>query len=262
MKNGKRVLNAVQPSEKVYQSYRLEVRNSGGHSSRPVKENAIYRLADGLRKLAGHEFPVRLNPVTTEYFKRAAAFSTGQTAADMRALANNPRDRAAAARLSKSPHENALLRTTCVATLLEAGHAENALPQTARAVVNCRILPGDSPAEVRATLVRVLDDSRISLIALADAVASPPSTLHPEIIDVIERVTQRMWPGVAVIPIMSTGATDGLYLRNAGIPTYGVSGFFEEESDTRAHGRDERLGVRQFYEGREFLYRLVKAFSS
>jgi acetylornithine deacetylase/succinyl-diaminopimelate desuccinylase-like protein len=261
MKNGRYVLNAVQPSEKTYQSFRLEVRNSGGHSSRPVKDNAIYRLAEGLAKLAKHQFPFRVDEVTAEYYKRAAVLYTGQTASDMRAVAKSPPDRGAAARLSKSPHDNAMLRTTCVATRLEAGHAENALPQTARAIVNCRILPGDSPAEVRSTLMRVLDDPKISVSAVGEPVSSKPSPLNPDIMGAVGRITDEMWPGVPVIPVMSTGATDGLYLRNAGIPVYGVSGFFEDVDDTRAHGRDERLGVKQFYEGREFLYRLVKALS-
>jgi acetylornithine deacetylase/succinyl-diaminopimelate desuccinylase-like protein len=256
------VLNAIQPSEKIYQSFRLEVRNSGGHSSRPVKENAIYRLAEGLTRLSKYQFPARLNEVTIEYYKRMAALSSGQIAADMRAVGKNPPDRGAVSRLSQSPYHNAMLRTTCVATLVEAGHAENALPQTARAVVNCRILPGESPAEVRATLVRVLDDAKITVSALADATKSDPSPLKPEIMGAMERITSEMWPGVPVVPVMSTGATDGLFLRNAGIPTYGVSGFFEDVDDTRAHGRDERMGVKQFYEGREFLYRLVKALSS
>jgi acetylornithine deacetylase/succinyl-diaminopimelate desuccinylase-like protein len=262
MRNGRYLLNAVQPSEKVYQSFRLEVRNAGGHSSRPVKDNAIYHLAEGLARLSKYQFPVRMNEVTTEYYKRMAALQAGQTAADMRAVVKNPPDRAAVGRLSASPYDNALLRTTCVATRLEGGHADNALPQTARAVVNCRMVPGDSASEVRSALIRVLDDSKISVTSIADAVPSEPSPLKPEIIGAVERITTQMWPGLPVIPVMSTGATDGLYLRNAGIPTYGVSGFFEDIDDTRAHGRDERLGVKQFYEGREFLYRLVKALSS
>jgi acetylornithine deacetylase/succinyl-diaminopimelate desuccinylase-like protein len=262
MKGGRYVLNTLQPSEKIYQSYRLEVRNAGGHSSRPVKDNAIYRLSEGLTRLSKYRFPVRLNEVTTEYYKRMASLYTGQTAADMRTLAANPSNRGVAARLTESPYHNAMLRTTCVATMLEAGHAENALPQTARATVNCRILPGESAAEVRSTLVRVLDDPKIAVSALAAAISSEPSPLKPEILRSIERITLEMWPGVPVVPVMSTGATDGLYLRNAGIPTYGVSGFFEDVDDTRAHGRDERMGVKQFYEGREFLYRLVKALSS
>ena len=261
MKDGKYMLNAVQSSEKVYQSFRLEVRNPGGHSSRPAKDNAIYRLADGLIRLSKYQFPVKLNEVTSEYYRRMAMLSTGQTAADMKAVAKNPPDRGAAERLSKSSYDNALLRTTCVATRLEAGHADNALPQTARAIVNCRILPGESPAEVRSTLLRVLDDAKITVSAIDKANPSEPSPLNPEIFRTIERISSEMWPGVPVVPSMSTGATDGLFMRNAGIPTYGVSGFFEDVEDTRAHGRDERVGVKQFYEGREFLYRLVKGLS-
>jgi acetylornithine deacetylase/succinyl-diaminopimelate desuccinylase-like protein len=262
LKDGKYFLNAVQPSEKVYQSFRLEVRNAGGHSSRPVKDNAIYRLADGLAKLSKFQFPAQLNEVTMEYYKRMAALYSGQVSSDMRAVARTTPDRAAAARLSKSPYDNAMLRTTCVPTLLDAGHAENALPQTARAVVNCRINPGESAAEVRATLIRVLDDPKISVASIGSATPSAPSRLRPDLMTALERITNQMWPGVPVVPVMSTGATDGAYLRIAGIPTYGVSGFFEDVDDTRAHGRDERLGVKQFYEGREFLYRLVKALSS
>jgi acetylornithine deacetylase/succinyl-diaminopimelate desuccinylase-like protein len=262
IRDGHYLLNAVQLSEKVYQSYRLEVRNVGGHSSRPTKDNAIYRLAEGLTRLSKYEFPARMNTTTIEYFKQMSQFYTGQVASDMRAVARMSPDRAVVDRLSKSPIENALFRTTCVATRLEGGHADNALPQMARAVVNCRILPGESPAEVRSTLIRVVADDRISITPIDEAVASAPSSLRPEVTGAIGRITAQMWPGVPVIPVMSTGATDGLYLRNAAIPTYGVSGFFEDVNDTRAHGRDERIGVKQFYEGREFLYRLVKALSS
>jgi acetylornithine deacetylase/succinyl-diaminopimelate desuccinylase-like protein len=175
----------------------------------------------------------------------------------MRSVGKNPPDRGAAARLSKSPYDNALLRTTCVATRLEAGHAENALPQTARAIVNCRIIPGESAAEVRSTLVRVLDDSKISVSALSEAIASKPSPLKPEIMGAIERITTQLWPGVPVIPVMSTGATDGLYLRNAGIPTYGIPPF---RGCRYARPRPRCRGSNG--EGREFLYRLVKALSS
>ena len=262
MKEGTYLLNAIQASEKVYQSFRLEVHSPGGHSSRPLNDNAIYHLAEGLTRLSKFQFPAHMTDATAEYYKRMALLTSGQTANDMRAVSKNPLDHAALSRLSKSTHDNALLRTTCVATRLEGGHADNALPQLARAVVNCRILPGESPSEVRSTLIRVLADSKISVTAMEDAVASAPSPLTPEVMSAVERATNLMWPGVPVIPVMSTGATDGLYLRNAGIPTYGVSGFFQEVDDTRAHGRDERLGVKQFYEGREFLYRLVKALSS
>ena len=262
IKNGRYLLNAVQLSEKVYQSFRLEVRNAGGHSSRPVKDNAIYHLSEGLARLSKFEFPAHVNEVTIAYYQRMASLYAGQVSADMRAVAKSPPDHAAVTRLSKSPQHNALLRTTCVATRLEAGHADNALPQTARAIVNCRILPGESPAEVRSTLIRILADSKIVVSAIEDPVPSEPSPLRPDVLGAVERITTQMWPGVPVIPVMSTGATDGLFLRNAGIPTYGVSGFFEDVDDTRAHGRDERLGVKQFYEGREFLYRLVKVVSS
>ena len=262
IKDGKYLLNSVQPSEKVYQSYRLEVRNPGGHSSRPVKDNAIYHLAQGLTRLSKYQFPVEVNDVTIGYFQKMSLIETGQTAADMKAVGKSRPDKAAVARLSTLPYENALLRTTCVATRLEAGQADNALPETASAIVNCRLFPGDVPEEVRSTLVRVLDDPAISVMPLSEANRSDASPLRPDVMGAVEKITNEMWPGVLVIPVMSTGATDGLFLRNAGIPTYGISGFFQDLSDMRAHGRDERIGVRQFYEGREFLYRVVKALSS
>lgn len=259
IKNGKYVLNAVQASEKVFQTYVLEVKNPGGHSSRPTKENAIYRLAEGLAKLGKHDFPVTLNEVTTTYYERMAALESGQRAADMKAVIRRPPPSAVVSRLAVSPYDNAQLRTTCVATMLTGGHAENALPQTARATVNCRVLPGESITEVQAALVRVLGDEKISVTPLAPAKPSDPSPLRPEVMGPIEKITNDMWPGIPVVPVMSTGATDGLYLRNAGIPTYGVSGIFSDVDDSRAHGKDERLGVKQFYEGLEFLYRLTKA---
>jgi acetylornithine deacetylase/succinyl-diaminopimelate desuccinylase-like protein len=259
LKGGRHLLNEVQASEKVYQDFTLEVTNPGGHSSLPVKENAIYRLAQGLARLGQFQFPVKLNEVTRTFFSRMAAFEKGQTAADMKAVSGAAADPSSAARLSDaSPIYNSMLRTTCVATMLEGGHARNALPQTARANVNCRILPGEDPAAVRATLARVLADDRISVTAVGQARPSEPSPLRREIVDPIEELTGAMWPGVPVVPSMSTGATDGLYLRNAGIPTYGVSGLFEDVDDVRAHGRDERIGVKEFHEGREFLYKLVK----
>ncbi|HEV7502211.1 MAG TPA: M20/M25/M40 family metallo-hydrolase, partial [Vicinamibacteria bacterium] len=262
IKDGHYVANGIQASEKVFQSFRLEVTNPGGHSSLPRKDNAIYRLAAGLGRLAAYDFPVQLGEVTRAYFDRMATLTTGPEAADMKAALRTPPDTDAVARLSQKPFENALMRTTCVATRLEGGHAENALPQMARAIVNCRILPGEPAAEVQATLVRVLADDGISVTALAPAKPSPPSPLQPDIMGPVEDVTREMWPGVPLLPIMSTGATDSLYLRQAGIRAYGVSGIFGDVDDNRAHGRDERVGVRQLYEGREFLYRLVKRLSS
>ena len=252
----------VQASEKVYLSFQLEVTNAGGHSSQPGPDNAINTLAAGLVRLAGHAWPVQLNDVTRAFFERSAAIESGPRADDMRTIAENPADSAAAARLSESPHLNALLRTTCVATMLEAGHAENALPQSARATVNCRILPGESPDEVEATLVSVLADPGIQVSRMGEPTASPPSPLTDEVLGTVERLTEELWPGVPVVPTMSTGATDGLYVRNAGIPVYGVGAIFEDTEDNRAHGRDERVAVDRFYEALEYWYRMVKELSS
>jgi acetylornithine deacetylase/succinyl-diaminopimelate desuccinylase-like protein len=262
IKSGTRVLNSVQASEKVYQSYRLEVHSVGGHSARPTKENTIYELAAGLLRLSKYEFPVRLNEVTEAYFQRMSSLTYGQVADDLRAVTRKPPDAKAIARLSASPYYNALLHTTCVATRLEGGHADNALAQTAAAVVNCRIQPGDAPREIEATLVRILNDPKITVTPLDEASPSSPSPLRPDVLIPIEKITSQMWPGIPVVPVMSTGATDGIYLRNAGIPTYGVSGVFSDVDDSRSHGKDERIGIKEFYEGREFLYRLIKAYSS
>jgi acetylornithine deacetylase/succinyl-diaminopimelate desuccinylase-like protein len=262
IKDGLRLANTVQASEKVYESFWLEVKDRGGHSSLPTAENAIYRLSTGLSRLAAFHFPARLNEVTRAFFSRQSAIATGPEAADMKAILADPPDPQAISRLSERPYFNALLRTTCIPTRLEAGHADNALPQTARALVNCRMLPDETPSEVEQTLVRVLADEKITLMPLAPPRPSPPSPLAPEVLGPIERITEALWPGVPVMPVMSTGATDGLHLRRAGIPTYGVDGLFEDISDVRAHGKDERLKASSFYEGQEFLYRLVKSLSS
>ncbi len=258
-----KLFNGVQASEKVYQSFMLEAKNKGGHSSLPVKDNAIYHLTGGIERLARFDFPVNLNEVTREYFKRMAALESGQTAADMRAVAaGTTPDPAAVARLSESPYNNALLRTTCVATRLEAGHADNALPQTARATVNCRILPQESAQDVERTLAGVLANDQIKITYIKTPKPSPPSPLTPEVMRPIESLTETMWRGVPVVPLMGTGATDSLYFRQAGIPVYGVSGIFSDIDDNRAHGRDERMGVQALYDGQDFLYRLVKAYAS
>jgi acetylornithine deacetylase/succinyl-diaminopimelate desuccinylase-like protein len=258
IKSGKRLLNGFQAAEKVYVSYAVEARNRGGHSSQPRKDNAIYSLAEALVRISRFEFPVRLNPITREFFTRMGSKTDGETAADMRAVAASTPDPAAAERLSRSPYWNALLRTTCVATQLQGGHAENALPQSARAVVNCRMLPDDSSANVEETLRRVAGDTGVSISEIEPAKASPPSPLDTGVFEAVERVTESMWPGVPAVPLMSTGATDALYLRRAGIPTYGVSGIFSDVDDNREHGRDERVGVKDYYQGEEFLYSLVK----
>jgi acetylornithine deacetylase/succinyl-diaminopimelate desuccinylase-like protein len=262
LKDGRPLRATVQTSEKVYQSYRLEVTHPGGHSALPTRDNAIYRLADGLARMARFEFPLALDDTTRAFFARQAASEQGQVAEDMRAVAARPPDAAAAQRLSATPVYNAQLRTTCVATRLDAGHADNALPQAARATVNCRILPGQPADAVRQTLVRVLDDAQIAVTPLAPAVESPPSPLDERVMRPIERLVAEFWPGIPVIPVMSAGATDARYLRNAGIATYGHSGLALDLIDVRAHGKDERVPVRSFFDGCEYLYRLVKALSS
>jgi acetylornithine deacetylase/succinyl-diaminopimelate desuccinylase-like protein len=263
MRKGKYVTNEVQASEKVYQDFTLEVTNSGGHSSLPIKDNAIYHLAQGLARLSAFEFPVELNEVTRAYFRQSAAVeSDPKVAADMRAVAQDRPDPAAAARLSAQlPYWNSMMRTTCVATLLQGGHAHNALPQLATANVNCRILPGQAPAAVKDTLVSVLADPKIKVSFLDEAHPSKPSPLRPDVMTLVESLTKDMYPTAVVVPVMSTGATDGLYMRNGEIPTYGIDGTFGDIDDVRAHGRDERLGVKQFYEGLEFQYRLIKGLA-
>ncbi len=262
IKNGRRVLRAVQVSEKVYLEFRLEVKSAGRHSSLPTKDNAIYRLSAALARLAKFEFPARLDEVVRTYFERMSRIEKGRLAADLREVARNPAAVAAISRLAESPYFNAMMRATCVATQIEGGHAPNALPQIARATVNCRLLPGQSPAEARRTLIGVLADEKITVSLAADTLPSPPSPLIPEVMRAIEKTTARLWPGVPVVPVMETGFTDGLFLRRAGIPTYGVSGVFIDIDDVRAHGRDERIGVKEFYDGAEYLYQLIKTLSS
>ncbi len=263
MRKGKYLTNEVQAAEKVYQDVRLEMKNSGGHSSLPVKDNAIYRLSTALARLSAFECPVQLNEITRAYFTRAApAQLDAQTRADMLAVAKEPADADAAKRLSaQSAYFNAMLRTTCVATQLAAGHAPNALPQIATANVNCRILPGAPVATVIAQLTKVLADPAIEVSLVDEATPSKPAVLRDDVMTAIETIVKSMFPGVPVVPVMSTGATDGLRLRNAGIPTFGVDGMFDDIDDVRAHGRDERVGVRQFNEDLEFQYRLITALS-
>lgn len=262
LKSGKRLLNELQTSEKVYLSFSLEVENHGGHSSLPEKDNAIYRLAEALVRLSKFDFPLKLNETTRSYFASMSRIETGQTARDMAVLAAIPPDPEAAARLSSLPYYNAMMRSTCVATQLQAGHAENALPQRARAVVNCRLLPQDAPADVLQTLTRIVADDQIKITPLQKPRPAPLSPLRPDLTAAVERITGELWPGVPVVPIMSTGATDGLETRNAGIPTYGVSGLFDDIDDVRAHGKDERMGVREFFDGLEFMYRLVTSLAA
>jgi acetylornithine deacetylase/succinyl-diaminopimelate desuccinylase-like protein len=258
MEKGRRLRNPVQTSEKIYATYLLEVTGKGGHSSLPPQDNAIYTLAAGLSRLAAFDFPVRLNPATRSFFSRLSEQDTGQVARDLKAVSNERPDSAAARRLTSVPLYNSSMRTTCVATMLNAGHAENALPQRAQATVQCRLLPDESPEQTRATLVRVLADSLIKVTLPAPADPSPPSPPSAEVMSAVESVTGAMWPGVIVLPVMDPWTTDGRHFRAAGTAVYGVSGIFYDISDVRAHGKDERISVQSFYEGVEFSYRLMK----
>jgi acetylornithine deacetylase/succinyl-diaminopimelate desuccinylase-like protein len=263
LKNGKPIRNSIQTSEKVSLSYQLEVKNRGGHSSLPTRDNAIYHLAEGLVRLSKFTFPFKLNETTRAYFERIAQFEGDQMAADIRSVISGHPDPASMSlvRLSVNPAYNAQLRTTCVATMLEGGHAYNALPQVARATVNCRIMPGEPVDEVKATLVRVLADDQISVAQIDEPVLSAPSALHQEIMGAVEKVSDEFWPGTPIVPTMSAGATDGSYLRNAGIPTYGHSGLASDVDDVRVHGKDERVLVKSYFDGQDYLYRLVKVLS-
>jgi acetylornithine deacetylase/succinyl-diaminopimelate desuccinylase-like protein len=267
---GKPLVVSLVATEKLYADFQLTVTNPGGHSSRPVPDNAIYRLADGLVRVARYQFPFELNAVTRGYFERTAGVESGQKAADMRSILKSPPDAEAIARLSADPLWNATMRTTCVATRLDAGHANNALPQMARANVNCRILPGHSREEVRQTLIQVLADPKIEVgyVTISGRVLDinarqlPPDLLRPDVMETLDRVAAEMWPGAPVVPTMSTGGSDGIYTRAAGMPTYGVSGLAIDTDDLRAHGRDERLGVESYYRGVEFYYRYLQALTS
>lgn len=249
----------VQTSEKVYQSFRLQLSNPGGHSSLPRADNAIYEMAAALVRLAAFRFPIQTNAETRLFFERFAEFEPPEKAADMRALAAPEPDLEAAERVAaSSPHYNSILRTTCVATQLQAGHAENALPRNVTAIVNCRIFPGQPSGEVEAELRRVLGDEKISIEPVAASTPSPPTALSPEMLAILEELVDGMWPGTPVVPEMSGGATDGLFVRNGGIPVLGIAGWFLKDDEVRAHGLDERIGVREFQEGVELWYRMLK----
>ena len=258
--DGKRIANDLQVSEKYVLNLRLEVRNKGGHSSLPVEDNAIYRLAGALDRISRFGFPLKTNEVTAAYFQQMAKTETGALKADLEKVAAGSRE--AMQRVARgSVSWNATLRTTCIATVLEGGHAMNALPQLAAATVNCRVLPEDGVDYVRDAIRRVVADTQVAVTVLGQPVVGPTSPLRPDVVQAVTNVTQQLWPGVLTIPIMVMGGTDGRSLRVAGIPTYGVQGFFFDRDDIRFHGRDERMRVRSFYEGHAFLYDLVKRLS-
>jgi acetylornithine deacetylase/succinyl-diaminopimelate desuccinylase-like protein len=260
---GKPVTLQIQAGEKVYQDFTLETTNGGGHSSRPTRENAIYHLAAGLSRLAAWKFPIALNPVTRAYFEAQAKLRPA-AAADIRAVLKEPPDEAAAARIwADNAGWNSTLRTTCVATMVNAGHAPNALPQRAQANVNCRILPGVSLDSVRATLVKVLADSTIAVTPVGvPSPTSPPPPLTAQIMDPIRKLGDQLWPGATIVATMSTGATDGRFLNAAGTPTYGLSGMFHDKEGSRAHGLNERIRVKSLLDGRDFLYEIVKVYAN
>lgn len=267
--HGRAVVADVEATEKVYADYQITAVNPGGHSSRPRPDNAIYELTAALNKLAAYSFPFEMNDVTRTYFRNLAKEETGQTAADMRAILATPPDMAAAARLSVEPSFYSNFRTTCVATRLSGGHANNALPQTAQANVNCRIFPGHSPEEIRQQLVAVFNDSKLSVKYVSDTgvvsdVASDRKAMVPPppikaVFDPLTRITQAIWPGVPVTPVMENGATDSIYFAQAGIPCYGYSAIALERDDDRAHGQDERLPVDSYWKSLDFFYSFAKA---
>jgi acetylornithine deacetylase/succinyl-diaminopimelate desuccinylase-like protein len=271
MEHGKPLSVNVEATEKLYGDYQLSATNPGGHSSLPVPDNAIYHIADALTRLQAYTFPFELNPVTRAYFERMSTMETGPVAADMKKILLKPPSAAAVADLSTTAKYNATVRTTCVATRLAAGVANNALPQSASANVNCRILPGHSREEVRQQLIKVFKDPKVTVRYVSDAggvsvtapttTGGPPTELRPEVMQPLEKVVAAMWPGTPVIPVMETGASDGKYTSEAGMPTYGINGIGIDINDVRAHGKDERVGVDSYYRGVAFYYQYVKMLS-
>jgi len=259
-KNGKHYYIGVETSEKLYATYELETTNKGGHSSLPRADNAIYQLTAGLQKLAAYRFPLHLTDTTRRYFGQIAQLHEGDQRADMLAVAG-PTPEAAAARLSQDPVENALLRTTCVATMLRAGEGESALPSRARATVQCRLIPGETPEQTKAVLEQVVGDPGIHVTIDEPIDPSPETALTADVLARYQRAADSMWPNSLIIPDMSPGASDSVYARSAGVPSYCSGAIFFDIDDSRAHGRDERVGMHEFYEGGEYVYRLLKVMA-
>lgn len=272
MDHGKPIALVVDATEKLYSDYQLVTTNPGGHSSLPRPDNAIYELSHALVNLEHYKFPFELNSVTRAYYEHLAAVEKGQRAEDIKAMLRTPPDNAAIDRVSQDPIDNSRIHTTCVATRLSGGHANNALPGRAEAVVNCRILPGHSKQEVRDELVKVFADPKVEIRFITNAgevldnipdqrsFAPPPP--RPDVFNSIKAVAAKMWPGIPVFPTMATGASDGVYTMAVGLPTYGVSGVEMERDDHREHGRDERVPAEAFYKGVDFYYRFMKTLTS
>ncbi|HEX4651422.1 MAG TPA: M20/M25/M40 family metallo-hydrolase, partial [Granulicella sp.] len=268
----KPVVMTVEATEKLYGDFEISSQNPGGHSSLPTPDNAIYQLTDALSRLEHYQFPAELNAVTRAYFTKMATLETGPLAADMRAILNTPPDPAALARLSAIPRYNAVLRTTCVATMLSAGQAPNALPQFAQSNVNCRILPGHTQEETRQQLIQILADPALTVQYKDDAgnlhptgtarVSPAPPPLRPDIFDPLNKVVGAMYPGLPILPEMEAGASDSVYTIAAGIPSYGISGVAIDTDDDRMHGRDERLRVTSYDRGVDFYYRFLEALGA
>ncbi|WP_420127401.1 M20/M25/M40 family metallo-hydrolase [Longimicrobium sp.] len=261
MKGGRRMSNNLQASEKVYLDLELAAHGTAGHSSLPTADNAIYHLAAALSRVAAYEFPVQLGEVARAFFERMSRIDTGPMADDMRALLAGTADADAIARLSAVPQYHGMTRNTWAATRVDAGQSNNTIPHAARAIVNCRLLPGESPDDMERLMNEVIADERITVRQVVNGKPSPPSPLTPEVMQAVESITEQMWPGVPVVPVMGIGATDSLYLRSAGIPIYGVSGIFIDVDDARVHAPNERINIQSYYEGQEFLYRLIRSLS-
>ena len=258
---GQPVAFNIQAGEKIHQVMTLEVTNPGGHSSRPVPDNAIYRLAQGLERLSAFSFPTEVNPVTRAFFERMAPIVGGEMGQAMAALARNPNDTAAAAIISRDPSFNAMLRTTCVATQLDAGHAPNALPQRATATLSCRVMQSTTPEQVRDMLQQVMADDQIQVEIVRRRQGSTPPRLTRQILAPVERAVAQLWPNTPIVPVMTVGATDGRFLNNAGIPTYGMSGLFSMPGESNAHGLNEKVRVDALYRSRTFLNMIVRDYA-
>jgi acetylornithine deacetylase/succinyl-diaminopimelate desuccinylase-like protein len=258
----RRLYIGLETSEKIYVTFGLEVTNKGGHSSLPEPDNAIYRLAAGLGHVATMRFPVRTNSTTRAWFGAMAKLQSGQLQRDMLAMTLPRLDPSALKRLESSTFYNAMLHTTCVATMINGGHAENALPQRASATIQCRMLPDDTQESVQATLLKALSDPEIKVSVITPAAPGPESVPTPTVMRKVESVVGSMWPNVPVVPDMDAGASDSKYTRGAGIPSFGITGLFTDIDDNRAHGRDERIPIDGFYQDLEFTYRLMKAVST
>jgi acetylornithine deacetylase/succinyl-diaminopimelate desuccinylase-like protein len=258
IKDGRKLDLVIQTSEKMFLTFQLEARDKGGHSSLPTPANPIYRMSRALAKLGAYAFPVDITETTRAYFAGRAELESGQTAADMREVASGHPSAGALERLSSQVETNVDLRTTCVATTIEGGQGESALPERAKALVQCRVIPGEPPADIQRKIAQAVDDPAIAISVFTDAMASPESPLDPRVVSAVREVANGMWPKVVILPVMSAGASDSAYTRAAGLASYGIDGIFADVDDDRAHGRDERIAIAAFNQELEFTYRLMK----